>query len=146
MKLEENKITEKVNVWEELSRVKKLEQPVNTLQEVLENIVIEKPKKIDSKYSKLIFLHYKNNDLEIIYEIIYKGRKMYINKFFPNDLINEGRITNFEIKNGVCYINTPISNLSFNDLFKSDDSNALWNSKDHSSFALLKAFSINQNQ
>ena len=71
MKVEENKITEKVNVWEELSRVKKLEQPVNTLQEVLENIVIERPKKIVSKYSKLIFLHYKNNDLEIIYEIIY---------------------------------------------------------------------------
>ena len=145
MKTAESNITEKVNVWEELSRVKKLEEPINTLQEVLENIVIEKPKKVDSKYTKLIFLHYKHYDLEIIYEIMYKGRKMYINKFFPNDLINEGRITNFEIKNGVCYINTPISNMTFNDLFKSDDSNALWNSKDHNNFALLKAFSITQN-
>ena len=144
MKTEENKITEKVNVWEELSRVKKLEEPVNTLQEVLENIVIEKPKKVDSKYTKLIFLHYKHYDLEIIYEIMYKGRKIYINKFFPNDLLNEGRITKFEIKNGVCCIDSPISNLTFNDLFKSDDSNSLWNSKDHSNFALLKAFSINQ--
>lgn len=144
MKPTENKTTERVNVWEKLSRVKKLEEPVNTLQEVLENIVIENPKKIDSKYTKLIFLHYKNNDLEIIYEIMYKGRKMYINKFFPNDLINEGRITNFEIKNGLCYVSTPIGNLTLNDLFKADDSNALWNSKDHSNFALLKAFLINQ--
>lgn len=144
MKPIENKTTEKVNVWEELSRVKKLEEPVNTLQEVLENIIIENPKKIDSKYTKLIFLHYKNNDLEIIYEIMYKGRKMYINKFFPNDLINEGRITNFEIKNGLCYVSTPIGNLTLNDLFKADDSNALWNSKDHSNYALLKAFLINQ--
>ena len=144
MKPIKNKITERVNVWEELSRVKKLEEPVNTLQEVLENIVIENPKKIDSKYIKLIFLHYKNNDLEIVYEIMYKGRKMYINKFFPNDLINEGRITNFETKNGLCYVSTPIGNLTLNDLFKADDSNALWNSKDHSNFALLKAFLINQ--
>ena len=144
MKQIENKTTERINVWEELSRVKKLEEPVNTLQEVLENIVIENPKKIDSKYTKLIFLHYKNNDLEIVYEIMYKGRKMYINKFFPNDLINEGRITNFEIKNGLCYVRTPIGNLTLNDLFKADDSNALWNSKDHSNFSLLKAFLINQ--
>ena len=145
MKTTENKITEKVNMWEELAKVKKLEEPVNTLQEVLENIVIEKPKKVDSKYTKLIFLHYKNYDIEIIYEIMYKGRKMYINKFFPNDMMKEGRITNFEIKNGVCYINTPISNMSFNDLFKSDDTNTLWNSKDQNNFALLKAFSIIQN-
>lgn len=144
MKTTENKITEKVNMWEELAKVKKLEEPTNTLQEILESIEFTKSKNTsNNKYTKLIFLYYKNNDLEIIYEILYKGGNMYLNKFFPNDALNEGRITSFEIKNGICQVTTPIENLSFGDLFKLDESNSLWGSKDHPNFALLKAFTIN---
>lgn len=142
MKTTENN-TQKVNMWEELAKVKKLEEPKNTLQEILESIEFTKSRNPNSKYTKLIFLYYKNSDLEIIYEILYKGGNMYLNKFFPNDMLNEGKITSFEIKNGVCYVNTPIENLAFSDLFKLDESNSLWGSKDHPNFALLKAFTIN---
>lgn len=142
MKTTENN-TQKVNMWEELAKVKKLEEPTNTLQEILESIEFTKSRNPNSKYTKLIFLYYKNSDLEIIYEILYKGGNMYLNKFFPNDALNEGKITSFEIKNGVCHVNTPIENLAFSDLFKLDESNSLWGSKDHPYFALLKAFTIN---